>query len=56
MNAQKSNPKAVKLIAPTHTDTNLRVLSSHQRTQVNAVAKDWQKFSFEVFTKMFDKI
>lgn len=56
MNATQPNEKATAKTTTRSNENTLRVLSDNQNAQVKSVAKDWQKFSFGVFSKMFDKI
>jgi len=37
-------------------EPHFRVLSKHQRKTVSLITKDWQSFTFGVYSEMFDKI
>lgn len=55
-NAPIANAKKKAVATTTPFDPNLRVLSSRQRKTVSLITKDWQSFTFGVYSEMFDKI
>ncbi|MBT8255423.1 MAG: hypothetical protein KJO23_02690 [Bacteroidia bacterium] len=56
MNAGKANAKLQAEIAVPVVENHLRVLSPNQRRQVSIITKDWQRFTFGVYSEMFAKI
>ncbi|MEL6810545.1 MAG: hypothetical protein AAFP76_04350 [Bacteroidota bacterium] len=56
MNLTNANAKNEETLVRSRPKTHLRVLSKIQRGKVMVIAKEWQKFTSEVYSQMFDKI
>ncbi|MEM7085013.1 MAG: hypothetical protein AAF489_02445 [Bacteroidota bacterium] len=55
-NATIANAKKEATVAISTFEPHFRVLSNHQRKTVSLITKDWQSFTFGVYSEMFDKI
>jgi len=55
-NATIANAKKEAVVANSTFEPQFRVLSNHQRKTVSLITKDWQSFTFGVYSEMFDKI
>ena len=55
-NATIAKAKKATVVAVPAFESQLRVLSIHQRKTVSLITKDWQSFTFGIYSEMFDKI
>ena len=55
-NATIAKAKREAVVPISTYEPHFRVLSNHQRKTVSLITKDWQSFTFGVYSEMFDKI